>query len=90
MWNTISQGRESFQKVNLDPDALTDMVSKILNKKTYKPSLHDIMDKDYKCFQFSVVSVQEVKRKQKSQREQCWTLSLNTMNTHLAETSALK
>ena len=34
-----------LSEVNLDPDTLTDMVSIMLNKYTYKPSLKDIMDK---------------------------------------------
>ena len=37
-------------EVNLDPDTLTDMVSIMVNKHTYKPSLKDIMDKYYEMF----------------------------------------
>jgi hypothetical protein len=32
-------------KVNLDPDTLTDIVSIMVNKLAYKPSVKDIMDK---------------------------------------------
>ena len=88
----VKTGPNQYERiVSVEDDALNkfEMMWKV-RTETYKPSLHDIMDKDYKCFQCSVVSVQEVKRKQKSQREQCWTLSLNTMNTHLAEASVLK
>ena len=33
-----------LSEVNLDPDALTDMVSIMVNKLAYKPSVKDIMD----------------------------------------------
>ena len=36
--------------VNLNPDALADMVSIIVNEHAYKPSLHDIMGKYYEMF----------------------------------------
>ena len=34
-----------LSEVNLDPDALADMVSIMVNKYTYKPTLQDVMDK---------------------------------------------
>ena len=37
-------------EVNLDPDTLTDMVSIMVNKLAYKPSVKDIMDKYYEMF----------------------------------------
>ena len=37
-------------EVNLDPDALADMVSIMVNKLAYKPSVKDIMDKYYEMF----------------------------------------
>ncbi len=36
-----------LSEVNLDPDALADMVSILVNMHTHKPSLKDIMDKYY-------------------------------------------
>ena len=39
-----------LSEVNLDPDALTDMVSMMVNKHVYNPSLKDIMDKYYDMF----------------------------------------
>jgi hypothetical protein len=39
-----------LSEVNLDPDALVDMVSIMVNKYTYKPSLKDLMDKYYEMF----------------------------------------
>jgi hypothetical protein len=36
-----------LSEVNLDPDALADMVSIMVNKHTYKSCLKDIMDKYY-------------------------------------------
>ena len=39
-----------LSEVNLDPDALTDMVSIMVNKLAYKPSVKDIMDKYYEMF----------------------------------------
>ena len=39
-----------LSEVNLDPDTLADMVSIMVNKHTYKPSLKDIMDKYYEMF----------------------------------------
>ena len=39
-----------LSEVNLDPDALTDMVSIMVNKHVYKLSLQDVMDKYYEMF----------------------------------------
>ena len=39
-----------LSEVNLDPDALTDMVSIMFNKHAYKSSLQDVMDKYYEMF----------------------------------------
>ena len=39
-----------LSEVNLEPDALTDMVSIMVNKYAYKPSLKDVMDKYYEMF----------------------------------------
>ncbi len=39
-----------LSEVNLDPDALADMVSIMVNKLAYKPSVKDIMDKYYDMF----------------------------------------
>ena len=39
-----------LSEVNLDPDALTDMVSIMVNKLVYKPSVKDVMDKYYEMF----------------------------------------
>ncbi len=39
-----------LSEVNLDPDSLTNMVSIMVNKLAYKPSVKDIMDKDYEMF----------------------------------------
>ena len=39
-----------LSEVNLDPDALADMVSIMVNKLAYKPSVKDIMDKYYEMF----------------------------------------
>ena len=39
-----------LSQVNLDPDALDDMVSIMVNKHKYKPSLQDVMDKYYEMF----------------------------------------
>ncbi len=39
-----------LSEVNLDPESLGDMVSIMVNKHEYKPSLVDIMDKYYKMF----------------------------------------
>ena len=39
-----------LSEVNLDPDALADMVSIMVNKEAYKPPLHDIMEKFYEMF----------------------------------------
>ena len=36
--------------VNLDPDALADIVSILVNKLAYKPPVKDIMDKYYEMF----------------------------------------
>jgi len=46
-------GQLSF--INVDPDALPDMVSIMINKRAYKPSVKDIMDKyfgDVPCLSF--------------------------------------
>ena len=39
-----------LSEVNLDPDALVDMVSIMVNKLAYKPSVKDIMDKYYEMY----------------------------------------
>ena len=39
-----------LSEVNLDPDTLADMVSIMVNKLSYKPSVKDIMDKYYEMF----------------------------------------
>ncbi len=39
-----------LSEISLDPDALADMVSIMLNKLVYKPSVKDIMDKYYEMF----------------------------------------
>ena len=39
-----------LSEVNLDPDALADMVSIMVNEFAYKPSVKDIMDKYYEMF----------------------------------------
>ena len=39
-----------LSEVNLDPDTLADMVSIMVNKLEYKPSVKDIMDKYYEMF----------------------------------------
>ena len=39
-----------LSEVNLDPDTLADMVSMMVNKLAYKPSVKDIMDKYYEMF----------------------------------------
>jgi hypothetical protein len=39
-----------LSEVNLDPDSLTDMVSIMVNKHSFKPSLHDIIEKFYEMF----------------------------------------
>ena len=39
-----------LSEVNLDPDSLADMVSIMVNKLEYKPSVKDIMDKYYEMF----------------------------------------
>jgi len=39
-----------LSEVNLDPDALAGMVSMMVNKLAYKPSVKDIMDKYYEMF----------------------------------------
>ena len=39
-----------LSEVNLDPDALADMVSIMVNKLVYKPSVKDIKDKYYEMF----------------------------------------
>jgi hypothetical protein len=39
-----------LSEVNLDPDSFTDMVSIMVNKLEYKPSVKDIMDKYYEMF----------------------------------------
>ena len=39
-----------LSEVNLDPDTLSDMVSIMVNKLAYKPSVKDVMDKYYEMF----------------------------------------
>ena len=39
-----------LSEVNSDPDGLAAMVSIMINKHTYKPSVKDIMDKYYEMF----------------------------------------
>ncbi len=39
-----------LSEVNLDPDTFVDMVSIMVNKHAYNPSLKDIMDKYYEMF----------------------------------------
>ena len=39
-----------LSEVNLDPDALDDMVSIMVNILAYNPSVKDIMDKYYEMF----------------------------------------
>ena len=39
-----------LSEVNLDPDTLTDMISIMVNKVAYNPSVKDIMDKYYEMF----------------------------------------
>ena len=39
-----------LSEVNSDPDGLVDMVSIMINKDTYNPSVKDIMDKYYEMF----------------------------------------
>ncbi len=39
-----------LSEVNSDPDGLAVMVSIMINKHTYKPSVKDIMDKYYEMF----------------------------------------
>ena len=41
---------EQLSEINVDPDNFTDMVSIMINKHTYKPSVKDIMDKYYEMF----------------------------------------
>ena len=41
---------EQLSELNLDPDTLADMVSIMVNKLAYKPSVKDIMDKYYEMF----------------------------------------
>ena len=42
-----------LSEVNSDPDGLTDMVSIMINKHTYKTSVKDIMEKYYEMFRES-------------------------------------
>jgi hypothetical protein len=42
-----------LSEVNLDPDALADMVSIMVNKLAYKPSVKDTMDKYYEMFRWT-------------------------------------
>ncbi len=48
VWGMCSHERDNFQMLILsrilDTDALTDMVSIMVNKHEYKPSLQDVMD----------------------------------------------
>ncbi len=46
----VSSRAGQLSEVNFDSDALSDMVSNIVNKYAYKPSLHDLMDKCYEMF----------------------------------------
>ena len=39
-----------LSEVNSDPDDLADMVSIMINKHSYNPSVKDIMDKYYEMF----------------------------------------
>ena len=39
-----------LSEVNVDPDALSDMVSIMINKQAYKPSVKDIINKYYQMF----------------------------------------
>ena len=52
MWSKFSHGRDNFQKLILTPTpSLTlMMVSIMVNKLAYKPSVKDIMDKYYEMF----------------------------------------
>ena len=52
MWIKCSHGRDNFQKLILTQthDTLTDMVSIMVNKHVYKPSLQEVMDKYYEMF----------------------------------------
>ena len=50
MWSKVFSQEGQLSEVNLDPDTLTDMVSIMVNKLTYKPSVKDIMDKYYEMF----------------------------------------
>ena len=49
-WIGVYSRVGQLSEVNLDPDVLVDMVSIIVNKYVYKPSLHDIMKKYYEIF----------------------------------------
>jgi hypothetical protein len=54
MWSKFSHGRDNFQKLILTQTpgghTLADMVSMMVNKLVYKPSVKDIMDKYYEMF----------------------------------------
>ena len=49
MWIKCSHGWDNFQ-VNVDPDSISDMVSIMINKHTYKHSVKDTMDKYFEMF----------------------------------------
>jgi len=51
-----------LSEVNLDPDALADMVSIMVNKLAYKPSVKDTMDKYYEMFRGKTSSETTVAR----------------------------
>ena len=51
-----------LSEVNLDPDALADMVSIMVNKLVYKSSVEDIMDKYYEMFRVKTSSETTVTR----------------------------
>ena len=49
-WIGVFSRAGQLSEVNVDPDVLTDMVSIIVNKHTYDPSLHHIMKTYYEMF----------------------------------------
>jgi hypothetical protein len=50
MWSKCSHGRDNFQKLILTQTPSLTLVSIMVNKHAYKPSLKDIMDKYYEMF----------------------------------------
>jgi hypothetical protein len=44
---------------HMPPDALADMVSIMVNKHTYKPSLQDVMDKYYEMFLGRIIQTKQ-------------------------------